>query len=190
MIEIKNIKKTKEKPNLLKLFMIFFKIGLVTFGGGYAMLSIVQDELVNKKSYIDEEEYYDFVSIAQGFPGPIAINIALLTGNRISGFVGSTVAMFGVAMPSFIIILIIAMFYKIFRNSKIVSGFFQGVQGVVPTLLLVSVLSMIKSIKKIPLNFVLFIATTVAVFFFDFNPIYMILIGGAVGICMYLSKRS
>lgn len=190
MIKIESIKNSKKRPSYFELFKIFFKIGLVTFGGGYAMLSIVQDELVTKRNYLDEEEYYDFVSIAQGFPGPIAINIALLVGNDIGGFVGSTVSMLGAILPSFIIILFIAMFYKIFRNSKIVSGFFNGVQGVVPTLLLVSVISMAKSIKRIPLNLALFILTVVLVTFFDFNPIYMILIGGGVGICMYFFKRS
>lgn len=182
--------KTKTDISYLKIFLSFFKIGAVTFGGGYAMLSIIEDEVVDKLGIVDREEYYDFVSIAQSLPGPIAVNISLIVGNRAKGFWGSVAAMMGAVMPSFLIILIIAMFYGIFRDSKIVSGFFEGVAGVVPALLIVSFISMFKAVDKNILSMILFVLTTVAVVYFEISPILVILAGIGVGICIYYLKRS
>ena len=95
---------------LIKIFLIFFKIGATTFGGGYAMLPIIERELVENSKLISSDEFVDFISIAQSVPGPIAVNISLLIGYRLSGFSGSIFALLGTAMPSFLSIVIIGYF--------------------------------------------------------------------------------
>lgn len=169
---------------LIKIFLVFFKMGASTFGGGYAMLPIIERELVENSKLITSDEFVDFISIAQSFPGPIAVNISLLIGYRLSGFIGSILALFGTAMPSFLSIVIIGYFYSKFRDNKAVHGFFSGVNAVVPALLLVSFLSVFKKISKKTLMYVIFVLSFIAVFFLNINPILIILIGGVLGLCM------
>ena len=169
---------------LIKIFLIFFKIGASTFGGGYAMLPVIEKELVENSKLISSDEFVDFISIAQSFPGPIAVNISLLIGYRICGFIGSIFSLLGTVMPSFLSILTIGYFYSKFRDNNIVQGFFTGVNAVVPALLLVSFLSVFKKISKKALMYVIFAISFIAVFFLNINPILIILAGGVIGLCM------
>lgn len=185
-----NKKTEKKSATGLMLFLIFFKIGAITFGGGYAMLPIIEGEVVKKYALISKEEYIDFISVAQSFPGPVAVNMAILIGGHLNGFLGRFLALFGVAMPSFLSIIVIAGIYSRLRNSRIVSGFFKGVNPVIPALLLYSVASIFKSIKKTTLVILLAIVTVIAVSFFNINPLFMIALGIGVGICKHLLKTS
>jgi CHR family chromate ion efflux transporter len=169
---------------LIKIFLIFFKIGATTFGGGYAMLPIIERELVENSRLISSDEFVDFISIAQSFPGPIAVNISLLIGYRLSGLTGSIFALLGTAMPSFLSIVAIGYFYSKFRDNKAVHGFFSGVNAVVPALLLISFISVFKKISKKILMYIIFALSFIAVFFLNINPILIILAGGVLGLCM------
>ena len=162
-------------PKLLKVFLIFFKMGASTFGGGYAMLPIIERELV---------ENHKLISIAQSFPGPVAVNISILIGYRLCGFSGTISALLGTIMPSFLSIVFIGYFYNIFRQNNYVQGFFSGVNAVVPALLLVSFASVFKKMSKKKSMYLIFILSFIAVFFFNVNPILTIIIGGAIGLCL------
>ncbi|MGP1568853.1 MAG: chromate transporter [Peptoanaerobacter stomatis] len=175
---------------MIKLFLIFFKIGAVTFGGGYAMIPIIEKELVEKNKLITDDEFIDFVSVAQSFPGPIAVNISLLIGHRLNGFWGSVFSLIGVIMPSFLSILAVGFFYVTFKNSKIVRGFFNGVSAVVPALLAISFISILKKIDKNYIYYSLILISFLLVFILNVNPLWTIALGGGVGICTHLFQRT
>lgn len=182
--------KQKKKVGIIKLLLIFFKMGAVTFGGGYAMLPIIENDVVKKHGLITKEEYIDFVSVAQSFPGPVAVNMALLIGKHLRGFAGGVFALIGVTLPSFISIIAVAVFYIGFRNSKIVSGFFKGINPVIPALLLYSAVSIFGNVKKNTVTMILAGVTVIGVFFFNLSPLWLILLGVITGICMHYFKAS
>ena len=111
----------------LDLFLSFFKIGLFTFGGGYAMIALIENEFVENKKLLDHEEFMDLVVIAESTPGPIAINSATYIGYKSTGVLGSLFATIGVCVPSFVIIYIISMFLDKFLEFQIVSSAFRGI---------------------------------------------------------------
>ena len=178
---------------LLKLFLTMFKIGLFTFGGGYAMVAIIERELVEKKKWIEHEEFMDVLAIAESTPGPIAINSATYIGYKIGGFFGSLFATLGVVLPSFIIIVIISLFYEQFIQIELVKYAFNGIQACVAYLILSAGLKMFKKLKKTVRNVILFTFTISGIIIFtlffpqiDISSIFYILIGGLVGIIVYL----
>lgn len=173
---------------MFKIFWIFFKMGSATFGGGYAMLPIIEKELVEKNKLITNDEFIDFISIAQSFPGPVAVNISVLIGHKLMGFVGGVLALFGTILPSFLSILFIGYFYSKFRNSVIVKGFFSGVNAVVPALLAVSFLSVVTKLKKQYRFYAILGLSFIMVFFFKINPLLVIVLGGVIGLCMNFFK--
>lgn len=129
----------------LELFYTFFKIGLFTFGGGYAMLPLIQDEAI-KHGWLSMEELVDFVAVSESTPGPFAINIATYVGAETAGVLGSLCATFGVVLPSFIVILIVARFYLRFRNSRTVSSVMYGLRPAVVGLLASAVWGMLPTV--------------------------------------------
>lgn len=169
---------------LIKIFAIFFKMGASTFGGGYAMIPIIEKEIVENNNYITKDEFIDNLSIAQSFPGPMAVNLSLLIGYKLYGIIGSIATLLGVVMPSFLSIILIAFFYNKFNSSTIVKGFFNGVNAVVPALLLISFISVFKKLPKKIILMLLFIMTFIAIAIFNINPLIAIFIGGVLGICL------
>ncbi|MBQ8868812.1 MAG: chromate transporter [Oscillospiraceae bacterium] len=111
----------------LELFLTFFKIGLFTFGGGYAMLPLIQSE-VQLKGWMSQSELVDFIAVSESTPGPFAINIATYVGSQTGGILGSVCATLGVVMPSFIVILIVARCYEKFKESRVVNGVLSGLR--------------------------------------------------------------
>ena len=183
----------KKIKTLLTLFLTMFKIGLFTFGGGYAMVAIIERELVEKKKWIEHEEFMDVIAIAESTPGPIAINSATYIGYKMAGFFGSLFATLGVVLPSFIIIVIISLFYEQFIQIELVKYAFNGIQACVAYLILSAGLKMFKKLKKTVLNVILFILTISGIIIFtlffpqiDISSIFYILIGGLVGVVVYL----
>ena len=177
--------------NYLALFASFFKIGLITFGGGYAMIAIIESELVEKKKWIEKNEFLDVIAIAESTPGPIAINSATFIGYKRGGFWGSFFATLGVVMPSFIIIFAISFFFEKFLSLEYVGYAFKGIQACVAYLILSAGIKMFKGLKKNAFNVVLFGLTVAVMVTLDllavsFSSVYYILIGGAVGIVVYL----
>ena len=142
---------------LINLFITMFKIGLFTFGGGYAMIGIMENELVERKGMIEHEEFVDLLVIAESTPGPIAINSATYIGYKIAGVLGSVVATFAVALPSFTIIFIISLFFNQFLSFTLVAYAFKGIQVAVCYLILSAGVKMLKKLKKKPLTITVFI---------------------------------
>jgi len=186
---------------LLNLFWMFFKIGLFTFGGGYAMIPLIEQEIVGG-GYIDQVLLYDFIGIAESTPGPIAINMATFIGTHELGVLGAVAATLGVALPSFIIILLIASLGSKFLNSRIVNEAFKGLKpAVIGLILSVSVGLFIRGIfpnlklSELDINFSGFnyknLIILVIVFLFAFlkkksSPVQIILLSAVLGIGIYL----
>ena len=129
---------------LWELFITFFKIGAFTFGGGYAMIPLIQAEVLGK-GWVDSEMLVNFIAVSESTPGPFALNIATFIGTKLAGVTGGVVATFGVVLPSFIIILIVAHFYDKFRKSKIVEGCMSGLRPAVVGLISSAIVSVAKT---------------------------------------------
>lgn len=171
---------------LFKLFYTFAKIGLFTFGGGYGMIAIVQDECVDKKKWITDDEFATVLTIAESTPGPIAINCATYTGYAQGGIPCSIAATFGVVLPSFVIIYLISSFFNNLLEIEIVANAFKGIQVGVGLIILRAGYNLYKKMKKNAFTIaILIIACLVmlAINFlgWNFSTIYMLLIAGVVG---------
>ena len=183
----------KKLKTALFLFFTMFKIGLFTFGGGYAMIAILERELVERKKWIEHDEFIDLIAIAESTPGPIAINSSTYIGYKRCGVLGSIFATLGVVLPSFIIIFTISLFYDAFIKIQAVKYAFNGIQACVCFLILSAGIKMFKKIKRTIFNVVLFGLTILGVVVFtlffphlSFSSIYYILAGGLVGVITYL----
>lgn len=179
-----------------KLFNLFFtmlKIGAFTFGGGYAMIALMENEFVTKKKYLDSDEFMDVVAIAESTPGPIAINLATYIGYKQGKFFGSLLATLGMCIPSFAIIYLISLFLNRFLEFEIVASAFKGIQVGVIFIIFMAGMKMLKMIKKNAFNItVLSLTVIVSVIFsimmIDFSAIFYILISGFLGLVIYLVK--
>ena len=176
--------------SLFKLFLTFFKIGLITFGGGYAMIANIKEEVVEKNKWLDEEELLQIIAIAESTPGPIAINMATFVGYKQKGFLGSVFSTLGVVLPSFIIILLISLVLDAFMANVYVQYAFMGIKCAVAFLILKAGINMFKKIEKRPLPLIVFSLVFILEIAFEllsinFSSIYFILIGGFIGLFVY-----
>lgn len=163
---------------LWELFVTFFKIGAFTFGGGYAMIPIIQQELVEKKKWIDDNEFMDAIALAQASPGPVAVNTSIYCGYKLKGLPGALVCTLGTVLPSFIIILIIANFFYQFRSNPVIDQIFMGIRPAVVALILSAVYKMwIKSKFGLDKLFIAVI-TLLIIVFLDISPIWLVIVGG------------
>ena len=176
-----------------KFFNLFFtmlKIGLFTFGGGYAMIALLENEFVSKKEWIEKDEFLDMVAIAESTPGPIAINAATYIGYKMLGFLGSLTATVAVCIPSFVIIYAISLFFDAFLSFTLVAYAFRGIQVCVIWLILSAGLKMLKQMRRTVFN-ILVLSTVIlcmvafSVFSVSFSTIFYILISGGIGLFMY-----
>ncbi len=187
--------KEKKGRIILNLFLTMLKIGAFTFGGGYAMISLLQNEFVEKKKWMEKEEFLDMVAIAESTPGPIAINSSTYIGYKMAGFWGSFAATLGVCIPSFAIIFVISLFLDAFLTLKLVEFAFRGIQACVVYLILSAGIKMFKGVKKTPFNLtiitaVLLCSVLFSIFSVKFSSIYFILICGAIGYFAYLINNA
>lgn len=179
-----------EKLKLLfKIFSVFFKIGAFTFGGGYAMIPLIQKEASEKQGWISDEDILEIVAIAESTPGPIAVNSATFIGYRVAGFWGSFCATMGVVLPSFLIISAITFVLDAFRENKIVKYAFEGIRAGVLALIIKALWSMYKKLPKSVLAYILIIAVFVAVAVFDVNVFLCIVICAVVGLVNSVIQR-
>ena len=181
------MKKTKE---YLSLFLTMLKIGLFTFGGGYAMIALLENEFVAKKKWIEKDEFLDVAAIAESTPGPIAINAATYIGFKKAGIVGSIIATLGICIPSFVIIYAISLFFDAFLSLTLVAYAFKGIQICVVYLILSAGLRMLKQMKKTEFNIIIILITIIcmvvlSLFAVKFSTIFYILISGAFGVVVY-----
>ncbi len=175
---------------LLSLFFTMLKIGLFTFGGGYAMVAIIESELVEKKKLFSHDEFLDMLAIAESTPGPIAINTATFIGYKRCGVLGSIFCTLGVVIPSFVIIFIISLFYEQFLALKWVAYAFKGIQVCVVFLIFNAGLKMFIKMKKTPVSvgaviLVVVLMVGLGLFSKNVSSIYYILVGGIVGVISY-----
>lgn len=167
---------------LFKMFLTFFKIGSFTFGGGYAMIPLIEREVVDNNKWISKDEFIDVIAISQSFPGALAINSCTFIGYKIGGIAGGILGLLGVALPSFIIILIIALAFSKFRDLYIVELIFKGINAAVPLLILVGVNSLTKVLPKTTTNIIIVIITILLSVFLNISPVYIILVAALYGI--------
>ena len=185
----------KKSKMLLTLFLTLFKIGAFTFGGGYAMLALLENEFVSKKKWMEKEEFLDMVAIAESTPGPIAINCATYIGYKQAGVLGSACATLGVVLPSFIIIYVISLFLDAFLTFKLVGYAFRGIQAGVVYLILSAGLKMLKGLKKdvlsvVILSAVMILSVAFSLLAISFSAILFILISAAVGLSVWAIARA
>ncbi|HQK82534.1 MAG TPA: chromate transporter [Atribacter sp.] len=173
----------KRKKGILRiLFVSFFQIGAFTWGGGYAMVPLIQRELVQKKRLMNDEDFINILSIAQSFPGAIAINTAGLVGNRLAGFPGLLVAILGSVLPSFTVMIMAATILFHFGDLVLVQRFFRGAVPAIVALIATGIFSIAKRALKQRFDLILSGVLFVLVLVFDFHPFWIILIGALTGL--------
>ena len=182
------VNKTKD---CLTLFLTMLKIGLFTFGGGYAMIALLENEFVEKKKWLEKDEFLDVTVIAESTPGPIAINAATYIGYKNAGIIGSIIATLGICIPSFVIIYTISLFFDVFLSFTLVAYAFKGIQICVVYLILTAGLKMLKQMKKTVFNIIIISITLICMVVFSlfavkFSTIFYILISGICGVVVYL----
>lgn len=175
-----------KKSNILKLFLTFFKIGAFTFGGGYAMVPLMQREAVEKNNWISDDDILEVIAISESTPGPIAINSATFIGYKVAGTLGSFFATLGVVMPSFIIILAISFVLRQFEDIKYVQYAFNGIRAGVLALILKACWSMYKKMPRGGISYFIAIAAFSAVALFDINVLIVIVCCGILGLAASL----
>jgi chromate transporter len=166
----------------LEMFMAFFKIGAFTIGGGYAMLPLIEKEVVERKKWIEREEYLDMIALAQSAPGPIAVNTSVFVGYKVGGALGVLATTLGSVLPSFLIILIIASFFVGIKDNVFVEKAFKGIRPAVVALIAAPVINMSKSAKINRKTIIIPIAVAILVAFADITPIIIIIVSALGGI--------
>ena len=168
---------------ILEIFAVFFKIGLFTIGGGYAMLPIIQKEVVETKEWMDDEEFLDALSLTNSLPGPLAINSATFVGYRVCGVKGALAAVMGAASPSVIIILIVAMIFSNLTEYPVVQYIFNGIRPAVVALILYAVIKLAKSAKITEyFNWLVALAAAAAIAVFGLHPIVVVIAAALYGL--------
>ena len=175
----------------LKLFLVMFKIGLFTFGGGYAMISLLESELVAKRKWLENDEFLNVVAIAESTPGPVAINAATYVGYKLAGVWGSLSATIAVALPSFSIIFLISLFFDAFLSLKYVAYAFDGIQVCVIFLILNAGVKMLLKLERNVWNILITSAViaamiTLSVLSIAFSSVWYILITAGLALLLYL----
>ncbi len=167
---------------LLKLFTTFFKIGLFSFGGGFAMIPLIQREVIERHKWINSKDFVDMLVLAQSTPGPIAVNTAVFVGYKTAGIAGAVAATLGTVLPSFIVILLLALFFAEVRENRYVDAAFRAMRPAVVALIVAPLMGLVKGMKW----YLIAISAAVAllVWYFGFSPMYLIAGGVAVGIFM------
>lgn len=174
---------------LLKIYWIFAKMGACCFGGGYAMLSLLQKVIVEQYGWITEEELMDYYAIGQCTPGVIAVNTSTFVGHKLAGAPGSIAATLGFISPSVLIIIVVAAFLESFASNPIVNHALAGIRVCVCVLILDAVLKLGKKSVKDNISRGIFLVTTVLAFFTDIPTVVLVLSAGVVGYILYLSGR-
>ena len=169
-----------------ELFTTFFRIGLFTIGGGYAMIPLIEAEVVEKHKWIDRKLFLDLIAVAQTCPGVFAINIAIFIGYRLQGIRGAVCTAMGTAMPSLLIILAIAMFFQNFQHIPWVAAMFAGIRPAVVALMAIPTFNMARKAQLTWFTVWILIVSALLIWLFGVNPIYIILAAGVGGYLFYI----
>lgn len=177
-------------PSLLKIFSVFFKIGAFTLGGGYAMISLIRREVVEKEQWVDEEEFVETLAIAQSAPGPIALNTAIFVGYKARGIKGVWASALGTILPSFVIILLIAIFFADFKENPGVERVFKGIRPVVVALIAAPLWQMAKSAGVNWKNVIVPAGVALVIWGCGISPAWIVLGAVVTALCWaYLSRK-
>ncbi len=174
--------------SLWQIFLVFAKIGSFTIGGGYAMIPLISDEIIKRK-WLPEEDLPDIIALAQSAPGVLAVNMAIFTGYKIRGVKGSIAATLGSVLPSFLIILLIAMLFAGYKDNPVVIKIFKGIRPVVVSLILVPMIKMAKKGNKTWWAWAISALTLIMVAFLNFSPIYILLVVIVMATLYHLFKE-
>ena len=179
---------------LIQLFLMFLKIGAFTFGGGYAMIALLENEFIEKKKWIDREEFLNMVAIAESTPGPVAINSATYIGYRVGGAAGAALSTLAVSIPSFVIIYLISLFFDKFLSLTYVAYAFKGIQVCVVYLIASAGVRMFKGLEKNVFNYcvlglVIIVMTVFSITAVSFSSIFYIVISGVAGWAVYMLRK-
>lgn len=182
-------------PIWLDLFLTFFKIGAFTFGGGYAMLSIITDNCVERKRWITQDDMMNITVIAETTPGPVAINCATFVGHKRAGFWGAVCATLGVVMPSFLVIYAISMFLEGFLEITLIANAFKGIKIAVGFLILQAGLKLLKPVGKKPVSMIIFILVALLmlaanIFALRISSIVVMVTCAVVGVALYACGKA
>lgn len=180
---------------LLAIFFSMLKIGCFAFGGGYAIIALLENEFISKRKWIDHDEFMDVVAIAESTPGPIAINVATYIGYKLKGGLGAVIATVGMCLPSFVIMYIVSLFYERFMQLTLVAASFKGIQICVVYLIASAGFKMLKKMKKTPLNVTVFSATFLGMilctlFNIHISSVWFILAAGILGLLVFFIRKS
>ena len=185
----------RNSKRLLYIALSMLKIGAFTFGGGYAMIALLENEFVSRRGWMSREEFLDLTAIAESTPGPIAVNSATYIGYRVAGVAGAALGTLAVCLPSFLVIFLISLFFDRFLSLRYVSYAFRGIQVAVVYLIASAGLKMLRTMQKTPLSCALcgicgvglVVLTLTAA---SFSSVFFILAGGAVGVLAWLIARA
>ncbi len=169
---------------LLTMFGSFFKIGLFTFGGGYAMVPIIQREVIDRRGWIDRDEFVELLTLAQSAPGPIALNTSVFVGYKMRGYAGALAALLGVVVPAFTVILIVAIYFAQFRENVYVNAAFKGMRPAVVALIVSPIVSLSRGMGA--WKYALAAAVALFVWWSGVSPIWLIIVAAGVGVAIEL----
>lgn len=183
----------KPLPKLLSLFLSFLKIGAFTFGGGYAMISLLENEFVSRKKWLGREEFLDVLAVSESTPGPIAVNTATYIGYKVAGVLGAILSTLAVCLPAFTIIFVISLFFDKFLALTYVGYAFRGIQAAVVYLIASAGIKVVKGLKRDVFTIALAVAVfvcfvTLSLFAVSFSSIFYILICGVLGLALYFVR--
>ena len=184
----------QEAKSLGTLFFTFFKIGLFTFGGGYAMIALLEEEFIQRRKWLDKDEFLDMTAIAESTPGPVAINSATYLGYKLAKVPGAATATVAVCLPSFLIIYAISLFFEQFTQLTVIANAFKGIQVCVIYLIFSAGVRMLKALDKSPfatgvLAAVMLVMVGLSLAGVSVSSILLILLGGAAGVAAWLIGR-
>ncbi|MDD2595120.1 MAG: chromate transporter [Bacteroidales bacterium] len=173
---------------LWQLFYTFLKIGAFTFGSGYAMIPMIEKEVIDRRKWFDKEDFLNQFTLAQSSPGPFALNTAVFVGYKMKGWWGAFVSVLGIVIPSFTIILVIAMYLSDFKDNPNVAAAFKGIRPAVIALIAVPCFKMLKGMTTIQIT--ISVIAAAAIWLLGLSPIYFILAGSVIGIITTFYKKS
>ncbi len=184
----------QEVKSLETLFFTFFKIGLFTFGGGYAMIALLEEEFIQRRKWLDKDEFLDMTAIAESTPGPVAINSATYLGYKLAKVPGAATATVAVCLPSFLIIYAISLFFEQFTQLTVIANAFKGIQVCVIYLIFSAGVRMLKALDKSPfatgvLAAVMLVMVGLSLAGVSVSSILLILLSGAAGVVAWLIGR-
>ena len=175
----------------IQLFFTFMRIGAFTLGGGYAMLDMIESAVVNKRRWINKDEFWDMITVVQMLPGVFAVNTALYTGYKIKGVQGAAAACLGAVIPSFVIILLIAAFFLDYKSNPVVERVFKGIRPCVVALILSPSIKMLKNSKLTHKTIAILLLTVLISLLFNASPVYIIMLSlvACVGTAYYQQRK-